>query len=156
MGRLAVYAAGEVGCRKLSAPPPSPSARDRAGVGCSASILQVPLSPIPPRGLSASELQTGTVLRVLKVVSAARALKPSKTDVAQMSLPRSGSHTRGARHANCAAPCGRAAPKEAYKVDPAFGLLVETLAVTGAQFSMTARPISSDRPPQVHLLRAAA
>jgi hypothetical protein len=62
MGRLAVYAAGEVGCRKLSATPPPPSARDRAGVGYSASILQVPLSPIPPKGQSAGQLQTGTTV----------------------------------------------------------------------------------------------
>ena len=62
MGRLAAYVAGEVGCRNYPRRRLAPSARDRAGVGYSASILQVPLSPIPPRGLSASRLQTGTTV----------------------------------------------------------------------------------------------
>ena len=61
MGRLAAYD-WRGGLQELSAPPPPPSARDRAGVGYSASILQVPLSPIPPRGLSARRLQTGTMV----------------------------------------------------------------------------------------------
>jgi hypothetical protein len=56
-----------------------PSAPDRDDVGHSASIPAVPLF-IAPRGLSASQLQTGTTvgLTVLKVVSAARALKRSE------------------------------------------------------------------------------
>ena len=62
MGRLAAYAAGEVGCRNYPRRRLAPSARDRDGVGYSASILEVPLSPIPPRGLSASRLQTGTTV----------------------------------------------------------------------------------------------
>jgi hypothetical protein len=50
MGRLAAYVAGEVGCRIYPRRSLAASARDRDGVGYSASILQVPLSPIPPRG----------------------------------------------------------------------------------------------------------
>jgi hypothetical protein len=62
MGRLAAYVAGEVGCRIYPRRSLAASARDRDGVGYSASILQVPLSPIPPRGLSASRSQTGTTV----------------------------------------------------------------------------------------------
>jgi hypothetical protein len=62
MGRLAAYVAGEVGCRNYPRRRLAASARDRDGVGYSASILQVPLSPIPPRGLSASRSQTGTTV----------------------------------------------------------------------------------------------
>jgi hypothetical protein len=54
-------AAGRVGrnypCRRLA-----PSARDCAGVGYSASILQVSLSPISSRGLSARRVQIGTMV----------------------------------------------------------------------------------------------
>jgi hypothetical protein len=60
MCRLAAYV--EVGCRNY---PRRRLLRRRAtvlGVGYSASILQVPLSPIPPRGLSASQLQTRTTV----------------------------------------------------------------------------------------------
>ena len=62
MGRLAAYVAGEVGCRIYPRRSLAASARDRDGVGYSASILQVSLSPIPPRGLSARRVQTGTMV----------------------------------------------------------------------------------------------
>ena len=79
MDRLAVYAAGELGCRNYPCRRLAPSARDCAGVGYSASILQVSLSPIPPRAYQRAGYKPvpWSVLRVLKVVSVARALKRS-------------------------------------------------------------------------------
>ena len=79
MGRLAAYAAGEVGCRNYPRRRLAPSARDRDGVGHSASILK---SHSPPSRQGAYQ-RAGykpvprSVLRVLKVVNAARALKRS-------------------------------------------------------------------------------
>ena len=76
MGRLAAYAAGEVGCRNYPRRRLPPSARDRAGVGYSASILQVPLSPSRQGAYQRAGYKPvpRSVLRVLKVVNAARAL----------------------------------------------------------------------------------
>ena len=62
MGRLAAYVAGEVGCRNIRA---AASLRQRATVMASAIRLPSYKShspPIPPRGLSASQLQTRTTV----------------------------------------------------------------------------------------------
>jgi len=58
MGRLAGYTVGEVDCRNYPRRRLAPSARDRAGVGSRQGAYREPV----------------TVLRVLKVVNAARAL----------------------------------------------------------------------------------
>jgi hypothetical protein len=97
MGRLAAYVAGEVGCRNHPRPR---SLRQRATVMASAIRLPFYKSHSPPsRQRAISELVTERdhsvlgVLRVLKVVSAARALKRSET----MWLKRLCSGTRVAR-----------------------------------------------------------
>jgi hypothetical protein len=66
-----------MGCRNYPRRRLAPSARDRDGVGHSASILEVPLSPHPAKGPISEPVTKPvprSILRVLKVVSAARAL----------------------------------------------------------------------------------
>ena len=86
MDRKAAYAAGEVvGCRNYPRHRLARSARDRGVIGYSASILEGPLSPSRQGAYQRASYKPGplSVLRVLKVVSAARALKRSETNVAE-------------------------------------------------------------------------